>query len=164
MSKDAVKGEPLSVPPRSEKVVQFSPAELQAPFLLRLGAMLIDYMLLMILPVLGLFSAKTIGDMEIVSDRTLWFFSILLFLANIVVLPVLAGRSFGKMITGLRIVNQDGSRPERRWILFRQTIGLLISAVTLGLGFLLSVVNGRGRALHDLLAGTVVVHGRRRIL
>ncbi len=164
MSIDAVKGEKLSVPPRSEKVVDFSPIELQAPFLLRLGAMIIDYMLLMILPVLGLFSGKVIGDLEIVSDRTLWLFSALLFFGNIVVLPLLAGRSFGKMLTGLRIVNKDGTRPEWRWILFRQTVGLLVSALTLGLGFLLSVVNGRGRALHDLLAGTVVIHGHRRIL
>jgi len=146
-----------------ERIVGFSPEKLHAPFLLRTGAMLIDYIVLMILPVLGLFTNKTFGDMGIVTDRTLWLISILVFLSNIVLLPALLGRSLGKMLTGLQVVNRDGSIPYHRTILFRQTIGLLVSAVTLGLGCLLSLFNAKGLALHDFMAGTIVVQGRRRI-
>lgn len=147
-----------------ETIVAFSAEQLQAPFMLRVGALLIDYMALMILPVLGLFSNKTFGDMNIVTDRTLWFLSIVFFFFNIVVLPAFTGRSLGKMLTGLRVVNRDGSIPKHRTIIFRQTIGLLLTALTLGLGFLLSVFGKSGRALHDLVSGTIVVHGKRRIV
>jgi uncharacterized RDD family membrane protein YckC len=153
-----------AVPAPDVKIIGFSPEEIHAPFLLRVGAMLIDYMVLMILPVVDLFSSKTFGDMHIVSDRTIWFISAILFVFNIVVLPSLAGRSIGKMLTGLRIVNRDGTIPYHRTMLFRQTIGLLVSAVTLGLGCILSLFNAKGRALHDFMAGTVVVHGRRRVV
>lgn len=102
--------------------------------------------------------------MNIVTDRTLWFLSIVFFFFNIVVLPAFTGRSLGKMLTGLRVVNRDGSIPKHRTIIFRQTIGLLLTALTLGLGFLLSVFGKSGRALHDLVSGTVVVHGKRRIV
>ncbi|MBP6003213.1 MAG: RDD family protein [Pyrinomonadaceae bacterium] len=148
----------------SERIIGFSPEEMHAPFFLRIGALLIDYMVLMILPVLELFSSKTFGDMHIVTDRTIWFISAILFLFNIVVLPSLAGRSIGKMLTGLRIVNRDGTIPYHRTMFFRQTIGLLVSAVTLGLGCVLSLFNAKGRALHDYMAGTVVVQGRRRVV
>lgn len=146
------------------KITGFSPEEMHAPFLLRVGALLIDYMVLMILPVLELFSNKTFGDMHMVTTRTIWFISAILFIFNIVVLPSLAGRSIGKMLTGLRIVNRDGTIPYHRTMLFRQTIGLLVSAVTLGLGCILSLFNAKGRALHDFMAGTVVVQGRRRVV
>jgi uncharacterized RDD family membrane protein YckC len=41
--------------------------------------------------------------------------------------------------------------------MLRHTVGYLASLVTLGLGFLLAAFNREGRALHDLIAGTVVV-------
>ena len=148
----------------NDSLVEFSSEALHAPFMLRLGALLIDYMLVMILPVFGLFSVKVFGDLGFVADRTLWFISVLLFFANIVFLSAISGRSIGKALTGLRIVNLDGTLPLRRTLLFRQTIGLLFSGLTLGLGFLFSILNKKGRSLHDYLAGTVVVSGRRRII
>lgn len=164
MSTEAIETVPADTSARSVVVEGFVPDDLHAPFMLRLGSMLIDYMLIMILPVLGLFSVHTFGDLGIVTDRTIWFFSFLLFLFNIIVLPALSGRSVGKALTGLRIVNMDGTLPRHRTILYRQTVGLLLSAITLGLGFFYSIINRRGRSFHDYLAGTIVVSGRRRIV
>ncbi len=147
-----------------ETIVAFSAEDLQAPFMLRVGALLIDYMALMIVPVLGLLSNKLFGDMNIATERTLWFLSVLLFLFNIVVLPAFTGRSFGKVLTGLRVVNRDGSIPKHRTIIFRQTVGLLLTALTFGFGFLLSIFGKSGRTLHDVVSGTVVVHGKRRVV
>jgi uncharacterized RDD family membrane protein YckC len=39
-----------------------------------------------------------------------------------------------------------------------------LTLLTLGLGFIFSAFNRKGRALHDYLAGTVVIFGRRRVL
>ncbi|MCV4632959.1 RDD family protein, partial [Escherichia coli] len=39
----------------------------------------------------------------------------------------------------------------------RRALALLLSLATFGLGFLYSLVNTEGRALHDLLSGTIVV-------
>lgn len=155
---------PANTAVRAETIVGFSPDAMRAPFMLRLGSMIIDYMLILLLPVLGLFSVKVFGDMGIVTDRTLWFIAVILFLCNIIVLPAVSGRSVGKLLTGLQIVNMDGTLPRHRTIFFRQTVGLLISALTLGLGFFYSILNPRGRSLHDHLAGTIVVSGRRRVV
>lgn len=163
MTSDVIDGIKPRFTGSTETVVGFSPERLHAPLSLRIGALLIDYMLILMLPVGGLLFERVFGNAGIVTDRTLWLISSMIFLLNIVLLPVLTGRSVGKLLTGLRIVNKDGSLPRRRSILLRQTVGLLLSAFTLGLGFVLSLFNSRGRALHDYFAGTVVVHGRRRI-
>jgi uncharacterized RDD family membrane protein YckC len=150
--------------PRPEKITNFSPAELQAPFLLRIGALLIDYILLMIFPVLGLLSDMVFdGGLDVVTDRTLWLLSVIVFILNIIVLPVYSTRTFGKFVTGIRVVRIDGTLPGRITMLYRQTIGYLLTIVTAGLGFLISLFNPGGRALHDFLAGTVVVYGSRRL-
>jgi uncharacterized RDD family membrane protein YckC len=60
-------------------------------------------------------------------------------------------------VTGLRIERRDGERAGFARTLLRHTLGYLLSLLTLGLGFLLAAFNREGRALHDLLAGTVVV-------
>ncbi len=149
---------------KQELVMEFSPEELQAPFLLRLGSMIIDYLVLVVLPAVALLYARIFGEpLGIMTDRTLWFISVLLFLANIIVLPILSGKSIGKMLTGLRIMRIDGSEPSMSRLIARQTIGYLVTALTLGLGFLFCIFSQSGRTLHDRLTDTMVVWGRRRI-
>lgn len=155
---------PASSTFKREVIVDFSPEVLQAPFLLRVGSMLIDYMVLVVLPVLALMYAKLFGEpLGIMTDKTLWFVSVLLFLANILILPLPNGRSLGKIVTGLQIVRFDGSEPSVSLILLRQTVGYIFTAATLGLGFLFCVFSANGRTLHDVLTGTIVVQGRRRL-
>jgi uncharacterized RDD family membrane protein YckC len=48
--------------------------------------------------------------------------------------------------------------------LLRHLIGYPLTILTVGLGFLFSIFNARGRALHDYLAGTTVIYGQRKIL
>ena len=147
---------------KREVIVDFSPEALQAPFLLRVGSMLIDYMVLVFLPVLALLYAKLFG--EPLGIMTVWLVSALLFLGNILILPLPNGRSLGKILTGLQIVRFDGTEASVWLILLRQTVGYLFTAATLGLGFLLCVFSVNGRTLHDMLTGTIVVQGRRRLM
>jgi uncharacterized RDD family membrane protein YckC len=68
-----------------------------------------------------------------------------------------AGRTIGKGIVGLRVVRADGSALTIRQALAR-TVAYPISFAILGLGLAGIVVDRYHRALHDLLAGTVVVY------
>ena len=152
-----------------EKIVDFSPEELAAPFLLRCGALTIDYILVISVPVICMLVSRYIGNdgAKLLSselNNTGWLIAILLGLTNMIILPLFSGQSLGKMLTGIRIVSSDGRSVSFGTILIRHTFGYLFTVLTLGLGFLLSAVNKKGRALHDYIAGTIVIYGNKRIL
>ncbi len=71
----------------------------------------------------------------------------------------LAGRTPGKRLMGLLVIDVYGDRPGLGRTLLR-TGGYLISALLLSLGFLWIGFDREKRALHDWLAGTYVVHTR----
>jgi uncharacterized RDD family membrane protein YckC len=89
-----------------------------------------------------------------------WLLMIVLALTNLIIFPLFSGQSIGKMLTGLRIVSKDGNVPSFRNLLLRHFVGYPLTILTLGLGFLFSVLNQKGRALHDFLAGTVIIYGK----
>jgi len=66
------------------------------------------------------------------------------------------GATVGKMILGLRVVDDQGAR-----ISFLRATGRffakIISAVILMIGYIMAAFTDRKRALHDILAGTLVV-------
>jgi uncharacterized RDD family membrane protein YckC len=80
---------------------------------------------------------------------------------NLGVLPGLAGVSAGKWATGLRILRDDGSEIGIGRAFLRHFVGYPVSFITLGLGFVVAAFNSRGRGLHDLIAGTIVVRDRK---
>ncbi|MDQ6787880.1 MAG: RDD family protein [Acidobacteriota bacterium] len=153
---------------RSEKVVvNFDARRLKAPFSLRCGAILIDYILLVTIPVVSLllgrffdYDGTKLLNSEVSSVG--WLIMILLALTNFFIFPLLTGQSIGKMLTGLKVVKTDGSEAQLKNLLIRHLIGYPLMFLTLGLGFLISVFSQKGRALHDFLAGTVVIYGRRQ--
>lgn len=69
----------------------------------------------------------------------------------------IAGRTPGKAIVGLRVVNRDGSPLAIRHALLR-TLAFPVSGLIFGLGYLMILVDREHRALHDLIARTVVVY------
>ncbi len=148
---------------KDEKIVDFSVDDLRAPFLLRCAAICIDYMLLIVFPAAWLTLGQFFGDGGLPSiGLTVWIVGIVFFLGNAVVLPIFRGQSIGKMITGITIVNLDGTRVGAGRIILRNTAGYLITLLTAGIGFFISVVNPSGRALHDMFAGSVVIRGSRQ--
>jgi uncharacterized RDD family membrane protein YckC len=153
---------------RTERiVVDFDPERLRAPFLLRCGAFLIDYILIISIPVIGLLIARFSGDdgaklLNSEINSTGWLIALLLGLTNFVLFPMFSGQTLGKMLTGLRVVNMKGEFPTFSKLLLRHSVGYFLTLLTGGLGFLFSVFNLKGRALHDLLAGTIVIYGQRR--
>ena len=150
---------------RAEKVVDFTPDELQAPFFLRCAALLIDYMVLLAIPVGWLMIETMMGDgTKATVGSTVWMIGIIFWLANFLLFPLLRGQTLGKMLTGLSIVNLDGTRIGISGVIRRNIFGYFLTGVTLGLGFLFAALSSNGRALHDIVAGTVVVHGRKKQL
>jgi uncharacterized RDD family membrane protein YckC len=152
---------------RKINVVGFDAARFRAPFTLRCGALLIDYLLMIAAPVLTFLvvSARGLGGAKFWRDETLtfgWLIALLIAITNLIILPVVAGRSAGKFLTGLRVVQRDGSNPTFLSAILRHIVGYPLTLATGGLGFMLAVFNQKGRALHDFLAGTIVVQARRK--
>ncbi len=132
-----------------------------APFSLRCGAALIDYILLVGIVAFSTIVARWFGGGARSAGNSAETVGVLIsFLAaliNFVFLAGLTGRTIGKWATGLRIEQQDGDVPGIGIAIFRHFVGYPLSCLTLGIGFLMAIFNARGRALHDLIAGTVVV-------
>lgn len=152
-----------------ETIVDFSPERLRAPFALRCGALIIDYMILLAVPVLSILFSRYMGNdgtklLNGTINNNGWLIAALLALTNFIILPMLGGRTIGKMLTGLRIVRKDGYPASFSAIVLRHTLGYALTALSLGLGFIISALNRNGRALHDYLAGTTVISGNRRVL
>ena len=145
-----------------EKIVNFSPAGLRAPFALRCAALCIDYLILIALPVAWLTLSRLGGAGNSAGlANWIWAIGIIIFLANFLILPLVRGQTIGKTLTGLTVLNFDGTDLSFSKILIRNTIGYLLTVLSGGLGFLIAAVNTSGRSLHDFIAGTIVIRGRK---
>ena len=133
----------------------------RAPFSLRCGALLIDYTLIVAIVASATLFARTLGgSISLTGEATLgigYLFSLAVLVVNFLVLPVFTGTTVGKWATGLRIERQSGEPLGFGRATLRHTFGYLISLLTLGLGFFLAAFDAEGRALHDRIAGTIVV-------
>jgi uncharacterized RDD family membrane protein YckC len=164
-----VEGAALAGSPRNrEIVVSFSPERVKAPFLLRCGALIIDYLLIVAFPVICLLIGRFSGNdgARLLSgewNSAGWLIAVLIAATNLVVLPAFSGQSVGKILTGLRIVKIDGTPASAGTIVLRQTVGYLLTLGSLGLGFLVSIFSSKGRALQDYVTGTVVIYAERSV-
>jgi uncharacterized RDD family membrane protein YckC len=134
---------------------------LRAPFSLRCGALLIDYIVFVVIVVFSTLVARTLGGGARMAGDTAetfgLFTALVVVLLNFIVLTAWRGQTLGKWATGLRIVSTDGHPLSPGRSLLRHVVGYMASLITLGLGFLLAVFSSQGRALHDLIAGTIVI-------
>lgn len=132
-----------------------------APFALRCGALLIDYIVLVLIMAFSTMIARLIGGGARMAGGTAEKVGIVLTvvvaLLDLGVLAGLTGRSIGKWTTGLRIERIDGGPPGIPRAFLRHFIGYPLSLLPFGLGFLIVTVSSSGRSLHDLIAGTIVV-------
>jgi uncharacterized RDD family membrane protein YckC len=140
------------------------PAAEPAPFALRCGALIIDYILVVGVIAISTIVARMLGGGARVAGSSAQLYGILialfLLVADFVLLPAVAGLTVGKWVTGLRIERNDQGELGVGRAILRHFVGYPFSFLTLGLGFLLPAFTSRGRALHDLIAGTVVVRQR----
>jgi uncharacterized RDD family membrane protein YckC len=133
----------------------------RAPFALRCGALLIDYILLVLILTFSTMIARLMGGGARMAGGTAEKVGVLITLIvavlDLVVMAGLTGRTVGKWTTGLRIERTDGRLPGIGRAAVRHLLGYPLSLLPFGLGFLIVAVSPTGRALHDLIAGTMVV-------
>ena len=151
--------------PRSQarsRTARHGGQRLRAPFPLRCGALLIDYIALVSLVVLGTLVARLLGGGGRAAGSSAEtagiMLAIFMALVNLAVIPGFTGLTLGKWATGLRIERNDGAgSPGIGRALLRHFVGYPLSFALLGLGFLIAAVSVHGRGLHDIIAGTIVV-------
>jgi len=156
----------------------------RAPFSLRCGAFLIDYILLAAIIAFSTMMARFGGRPRALmsTSETLGFLIAgAVALLNFVGLTALRGQTLGKWATGLRIRRKDGEPLSLGRTLLRHLVAYPLSFLILGIGFLVTdlhtaaivaaggfvltrmlglvmgAVGANGRALHDIIADTVVI-------
>jgi len=136
-------------------------ARYRAPFSLRCGAILIDYILLAAILALSTLVSRVLGGGARSAGNSSETIGILLTIIvaalNLGVLAGLTGFTVGKWAAGLRILRDDGHEIGIGRAFLRHFAGYPLSFITLGVGFLMAALTSRGRALHDVVAGTLVV-------
>lgn len=133
-----------------------STLEKNAGFWIRLGATLLDGIIVGI--PLGILSIIIDGgsDREFVTDILSFLYSLLL--------PIFwNGYTLGKRICGIQIRRVGDCNPPRLGnMLMRNIVAGIVYALTFGVGAIVSVfmvgLREDKRSLHDLIAGTEVVH------
>lgn len=133
----------------------------RAPFALRCGALLIDYIVLVLIMTFATMIARLIGGGARMAGGTAEkagiILTLLMAVVDLGVLAGLTGRSIGKWTTGIRIERVHGGPPGILRAFLRHFIGYPLSLLPFGLGFLIVTVSPSGRSLHDFIAGTIVV-------
>ncbi len=136
-------------------------ARFRAPFSLRCGAILIDYVIVAAIIALSTLISRVMGGGARSAGSSTETLGIILAIVvaalDLGVLPGLTGVTAGKWATGLRIMRADGREIGIGRAFLRHFVGYPVSFITLGLGFLAAAFSQRGRGLHDVIAGTIVV-------
>ena len=134
---------------------------LRAPFSLRCGALLIDYIALAAIVVFATLIARMLGGGARSAGNSAQTIGIVITifvaLLNLGLLPGLTGLTLGKWATGLRIERNNDADVSIPRALLRHFVGYPLSFLLFGIGFLVAAVTVRGRGLHDIIADTVVV-------
>lgn len=68
------------------------------------------------------------------------------------------GQTLGKKVMRIKVVTVDGKAPKKSDFLIREIIGKFLSAVILGIGYLMVIWNPKKQALHDKITKTYVVY------
>ena len=68
--------------------------------------------------------------------------------------------TLGRTLIGIRVVNRQTNEPLGIGRAFVRAVGYYISAILLMCGFFLAFIDDKHRALHDYLAGSVVIQAR----
>ena len=137
-------------------------------FWIRLGAHLIDNVLtLLLLTVVALLFSVVIvaihgdgprsGRAPIRTHRRIEFVPIIAYYAYFSAGPWQA--TPGKRICGIYMIRTNGKRVDAPFAVLRN-FAYLVSAIPLGLGFLMAFWTDERQALHDMLMGTRVVYGK----
>ena len=86
----------------------------------------------------------------------IWLFLLVITLGYFTYFHGTTGRTPGKMLLGLQVVNEDGT-PVTFGIAFLRSVGYLVSGAIFYLGFIWAGFDKKKQSWHDKIAGTVVI-------
>lgn len=90
--------------------------------------------------------------------------SLPMFFYDLVCETTMNGQSVGKKVMGIRVVRDDGSEPEIGGYVLRWMFRLIDTATTFGTVATLTVIlNGKGKRLGDIVAGTRIIRMQENI-
>ena len=155
--------------PPSDRKLSFEDPQSAAPHvspraaapLVRLAAGVLDTVLLASLDAVVIVLTLRMAELDLQSLDTLPAaplagFLILLNGGYVVVLTLVGGQTFGKMVCRVRVVNRAG-HPVTTSVALVRALGYLMSVLPLGLGVVWMFFDTERCALHDRLAGTRVL-------
>jgi uncharacterized RDD family membrane protein YckC len=137
------------------------PVETAGSRVARLFAAVVDTLILgglnyVILYLTLAIAGLSFDDVRIIRPVPMGAFLLLLNGGYLIAFTVAGGQTIGKMLTGIRVVADDGARIDTTGAVFR-AVGIAVALGTLGLAYLPAFFSANGKALHDRLAGTRVV-------
>ncbi|TFE19656.1 RDD family protein [Cohnella luojiensis] len=129
---------------------------MQAGFWIRLGAILLDALIVAV--PLTIISLILTGG----GEGKEYFTNALSFLYSLMVPVFWNGYTIGKRICGIRISKLDGSPPGLGTMLMRNVVSGIVYGITFGIAIIVSIimvaVREDKRSLHDFIAGTEVTY------
>jgi uncharacterized RDD family membrane protein YckC len=141
-------------------ITELAPASAAA----RLMAAIIDVTLLGAINAVVVYLTLALSGLTVDEIRVLPVAPVLGFLAildggYLIAFIAASGQTIGKMITGIRVMSEDGRRVEIGGAVLRAA-GCGVSLLTAGLGYLPAFLTSDRRALQDRISGTRVVSAR----
>lgn len=127
-------------------------------------AMFIDFVLMLSIDAAIVYltlaiAGLTMNDAGVLPRIPLAAFLVLLNGGYLVTFTAASGQTIGKMLTGIRVMRDDGRRVDIPGAVLRAG-GCALSLLSAGVGYLPAFVTADGRALQDRIAGTRVVSSR----
>lgn len=133
----------------------------KAGFWLRVVATLIDTFLLFCLQfVLGFLLAMAGVISAVGGDKVggvVLLFGYIISYAYYIVFTGHGGQTPGKMALRIKVIRRDGSDIGYGRAAFREVVGKFVSAIILGIGYLMVAFDDQKRGLHDRMADTYVI-------
>jgi uncharacterized RDD family membrane protein YckC len=153
----------LSVPveARNETYANVSSHVRYAGFWMRFWAYLLDLLVVASLNRLLIFPFFHLFDIPV--DRTNMFApatiaTTLTFYAYFVLMTKFFQQTLGKMVFGLKVIDESGKPLTWTTVLFREVIGKFIAKTILFIGFLFVAFSEKKKGMHDQFADTLVIH------
>ncbi len=144
----ADEAEPETSPPKSIESIGLSfagPLRRFYAFAVDIGILLM--IIFMVAPVSGgrVFSAQAA------------IIDVFIFLAYFIIPTGLFGRTIGKWVAGVSVVDEEGNKPGVALAIPREMVGRFVATITFGIGIIWVVFDKRHQGWHDKIAGTYVV-------
>jgi predicted Zn finger-like uncharacterized protein len=148
-----------------QKTIKHSPQELpKAGFWIRVVAWVLDTIIVLIiqagLELLLNFSLGmvNISDVENSGLSTVfWLFALTIRFGYAVFFVGYCGQTLGKMAVRIKVVRTEGSQLTYGRAAVREVLGKIISALLLGIGYLMVAFDHQKQGLHDKIADTYVI-------